>query len=340
VPLHRLPDKSSSSATLRLPYRRKWSPARCRSWVASPSLRSKLASKGKNPCRRIGPQFARSLCRGDMPLLSRRSRACRPHAPRSNRSFSTSAHVKPTGPDKPRGQAFDDFRDPIIEDVCLHVDCYTTTTTTSPSLSNCMDCASGLAGADCWTTFGPMDNGFAVQFAVSSPMAQWQPGNGGHVSSPLPCCEEQNHASLPLESGSALGRAESSPPQTDRESFKGRHVAEHGHAVSSLDVLLPRSPSQRRSTSPSRDAEGAVRQFISAVSRAIHAVSLRRWPHGVGQSRSYQTQLMVSHIVALVWQHRAGVGSIRGTSTERAAEEVARHKLGFIPRRRRRGGVQ
>jgi hypothetical protein len=40
------------------------------------------------------------------------------------------------GLDKPRGHAFEDFWDPIIEDVGIRVDRYVIMPTISPSLSN------------------------------------------------------------------------------------------------------------------------------------------------------------------------------------------------------------
>jgi hypothetical protein len=49
-------------------------------------------------------------------------------------------------------------------------------------------------------------------------------------------------------------------------------MTQKGHVVSSLEVLHPRSPSQQCSTSPHHDTEGAVRRFISTVSKAIPAV--------------------------------------------------------------------
>jgi hypothetical protein len=87
-------------------------------------------------------------------------------------------------------------------------------------------------------------------------------------------------------------------------------MTQKGHVVSSLEVLHPRSPSQQCSTSPRHDTEGAVRRFISTVSKAIPAVvSMASATHRRAKLKLPYIVDGPPPIVALEWQHRVGAES-------------------------------
>jgi hypothetical protein len=106
---------------------------------------------------------------------------------------------------------------------------------------------------------------------------------------------------------------------------------EQDHADLVMD-MGPRSLRQRRSASPDRDTEGAVRQFISAVSKALPVVIAMAAAQRKTEAAGHNGRPPTSQCESGSSRQAAGKQT-RDPGTERTDEEMAGYEHELLPRR-------